>query len=219
MTDETNNNGAETQAQTEAKETSMVLGFDDMNEKPVDASATQEKGDDTDKTDSKASEEKTSNEEVDYKAIELPEGFDVDTELLEEVSPLLKEHKFSADKAKELFKMGAKMIEKIQAQQVKAFEKQVDDWREECVKHPVLGNEEELAKANRAYKQLVPAKLDKIFGDFGLKNNPDLALFFHELGGKIADDKLVLSSATGVVPGNRDSVGNPTLSFDDMKRK
>lgn len=170
------------------------------------------------KADESKADEPSVDEEVDYSKIVLPEGFSIDEQMMSQATPLLKEIGVNKDNASKLFGMAAKLIENHTNKQMQAFNTQVEAWRQEASNDPILSKPENIAVANRAYKNFVPEKLEKLLEGFGLNNNPDMAHFFYEIGSKMGDDKLVLSSGGGTMPSNRDITGSPVLSFDDMKK-
>lgn len=142
----------------------------------------------------KKEEDKKSLEEVDYASIDMPDGFEVDNEVLEDVSPLLKDMGVSKENAEKLYGVAAKMMQKSQEKMQEAWSKQVDAWEKETLADEEIGSIEALATANRALKTFGSEKLQSELISLGIGNHPELIRFCHKIGKAISDDGLVTSS-------------------------
>lgn len=143
---------------------------------------------------------KEKTEEFDYSKIDMPEGFEVNQEIMAEVSPLLKEMRADAEKAQALAAVGAKLIEDTYNKQLQAWQKQVDDWEKEVLADSEIGTKEAIAIANRAVQKFGSPKLQEELLRLGIGNHPELVRCFWKIGTMISDDSLVVSSKSNAEP-------------------
>lgn len=223
MSEPTDNTAATaaTAATENAEEKS--LAFSSMMEEPKTGEGTP--APDEDKTKQEPEEDKTSeenednaespDEEVDYSQIKAPEGFNLDKEIMAQISPILKELKCSKENAEKIVAAGAEIYNRALKEQADGFSKKVQEWEKEVRADEVLGNEENIAIANRAVIQFGNERLTKEIIEAGLGNNPAFVRFCYEVGKAICEDTVVNASGSAKAS-NRNELGEPMLSFKDM---
>ena len=133
--------------------------------------------------------------EVDYAKIEMPEGFEVNGEVLAEVSPILKELNCSAEQATKLFAIASKMVEEANDKQNKSALKYFDEQKSITEKDPVLSKPENLAIAARAFEQFAKPEL-KEFMKQGWGDHPLFVDLFYQIGVRMSEDNAVLGTAS-----------------------
>lgn len=134
-------------------------------------------------------------EEVDYSDLSLPEGFELNTELMEELTPQLKDLGADKKQAEAIVGLGAKLIDNYQAEQISGWQKQVDTWVKETKNDPEIGSDEALAVACRAVKQFGGEELTEVFDKYGIGNHPAVVRFCYRIGQAISEDKAIPGSS------------------------
>lgn len=227
MSDPTDNAaaGAAVQTQTNENAEEKSLAFSSM-EKPIEEEkADAEKNDKTEGTEENSENEGSSDkdkqgepeteEEVDYSQIKCPEGFELDKDIMSQVSPVLKELKCSKENAEKIVAAGAEVFNKAIKSQADAYAKKVDEWEKEVRADEVLGKDENIAIANRAVLEFGDERLTKEIIEAGLGNHPAFVRFCYKVGKAICEDQIV--NATGSAKAsNRNELGEPMLQFKDM---
>ena len=130
--------------------------------------------------------------------LKMPEGMQVDTALLDAVTPIFKEAGITQEVAQKLADAYAPVIQKAgQAQHeaaMAAFDKQIEDWGKET--KAMLGPDavKEMAPAGRLIQTFAgkdaPA-LRQLLNDTGLGNHPLMVKFLIAAGKAISQDKFV----------------------------
>ncbi|WP_219096563.1 hypothetical protein [Pseudomonas sp. UMAB-40] len=148
-----------------------------------------------------------------YTDFKLPEGMDMDAEVLGEFKGLAKELNISQEKAQQLIDFQTKLATKQAEEYQAAVTKQKEDWAAAVKNDPELGGE----KYEKSVESAV--KVIQAFGDEGLKNllnttglgnNPALFKFCHRVSQAISEDKFVL-------PGNQQDAPKEMSIIDAFK--
>lgn len=222
----TTNNAPDTPAdsKTEATENpgEKTLGFSSMNEPATEPTEpeTDAKAE-TDKTppaDTNQPEDKTTSEdepiEPDYSDVKAPDGYQVDAEVMAEITPVLKELKCSKENAEKLVAAGSMLVKRTLEAQQTALEEQHEAWKKEVLADKELGKPENIAIANRAIDTFGDEGLKEIT-KAGLGNHPSFVRFCLNIGKAISEDSAVISAGS-TKASNRNELGEPMLHFKNM---
>lgn len=226
MSDPTDNAiaGAAGQTQTNENAEEKSLAFSSMenpneegkadteSDKNKGAEGNSEKEVSSDKD--KQSEPETG-EEVDYSQIKCPEGFELDKDIMAQVTPVLKELKCSKENAEKIVAAGAEVFNKAIQAQADAYAQKVSDWEKETRADEILGKEENIAIANRAVLEFGDERLTKEIIEAGLGNHPAFVRFCYKVGKAICEDQ-VINSTGSAKASNRNELGEPVLQFKSM---
>ncbi|MBU0522700.1 MAG: peptidase [Gammaproteobacteria bacterium] len=148
-----------------------------------------------------------------YADFTLPEGMDMDAEVLGEFKEFAKELNLPQDKAQKIVDFQTKLATKQAEEYQAAVTKQKEDWAAAVKNDPELGGE----KYEKSVESAV--KVIQAFGDEGLKNllnttglgnNPALFKFCHRVSQAISEDKFVL-------PGNQQDAPKEMSIIDAFK--
>jgi hypothetical protein len=223
MTTTNNAPDAPAENKTEATENpgEKTLGFSSMSEQATEPTEPETDAKvETDKTppaDTK-SEDKTTSEdepiEPDYSDVKAPDGYQVDAEVMAEITPVLKELKCSKENAEKLVAAGSMLVKRTLEAQQTALEEQHEAWKKEVLADKELGKPENIAIANRAIDTFGDEGLKEIT-KAGLGNHPSFVRFCLNIGKAISEDSAVISAGS-TKASNRNELGEPMLHFKNM---
>lgn len=136
-------------------------------------------------------------ESYDFKAVELPEGMELDQELTTEFSGIAKEMGLTQGNADKLMGMGVKLSTKIQEK----FEAAIKESQENQLKayktmlntDPEIGGanlKQALVDANVAYDKFVSDDAAALLEQTGLNNHPAIVKVFREIGKQLKNDNI-----------------------------
>lgn len=226
MSDPTDNAtaGAAGQTQTNENAEEKSLAFSSMEnpnkeEKTDTANDTNKETEGISENESSSDKDKQSEpeteEEIDYSQIKCPDGFELDKDIMAQISPVLKELKCSKENAEKIVKAGAEIFNKAIQEQAEAFAKKVSEWEKEVRADEVLGKDENIAIANRAVLEFGDEQLTKEIIEAGLGNHPAFIRFCYKIGKAICEDQIVNSTGSAKAS-NRNELGEPMLQFKGM---
>lgn len=124
---------------------------------------------------------------------QMPEGFELNSEITEQFTAYAKDLKLPQDKAQAAVDMGVRLVESFQSKQAEAFQQQQTTWRNEVTADKEIGGdklEENLGYAARALDTFAP-DLRQVLNDTGLGNHPAFVRAFVKIGKAISEDRLV----------------------------
>lgn len=124
---------------------------------------------------------------------QMPEGFELNSEITEQFTAYAKDLKLPQDKAQAVVDMGVRLVESFQSKQAEAFQQQQATWRNEVTADKEIGGdklEENLGYAARALDTFAP-DLRQVLNDTGLGNHPAFVRAFVKIGKAISEDRLV----------------------------
>lgn len=227
MSDPTDNAtaGAAGQTQTNENAEEKSLAFSSMENPGEEEKTDAQKSDKTEGTEGNSENEGSSDkdkqnepeteEEIDYSQIKCPDGFELDKDIMAQISPVLKELKCSKENAEKIVKAGAEIFNKAIQEQAEAFAKKVSEWEKEVRADEVLGKDENIAIANRAVLEFGDEQLTKEIIEAGLGNHPAFIRFCYKIGKAICEDQIVNSTGSAKAS-NRNELGEPMLQFKGM---
>jgi len=138
-----------------------------------------------------------------YEDFSLPEGMEMDADVLGEFKNLAKELNIPQAKAQQLIDFQAQLATKQAEQYQAAVIKQGQDWAAEVRNDPVLGGEnyeKSVESAIKVIQSFGDPALTELLRSTGLGNNPALFKFCHRISSAISEDKFVL-------PGSQTTTG------------
>nr|DAE17625.1 MAG TPA: putative protease [Podoviridae sp. ctx0K11] len=193
-----------------------TLGFSSMNEpatEPTEPKAdAKAEADKTPPADTKPEEDEPT--EPDYSDVKAPDGYQVDAEVMAEITPVLKELKCSKENAEKLVAAGSMLVKRTLEAQQTALEEQHEAWKKEVLADKELGKPENIAIANRAIDTFGDEGLKEIT-KAGLGNHPSFVRFCLNIGKAISEDSAVISTGSAKAS-NRNELGEPMLHFKNM---
>lgn len=134
-----------------------------------------------------------------YADFKVPEGLELNGEVLTEFQGLAKELGLSQEKAQKLIDLQTKLAQggeqERQQQLQQALDAQAKQWTDQIKADPELGGEKfEASKqvAVKAMAQFGNDALRHILNESGLGNHPELFRLFHKVGQAISEDKIVI---------------------------
>lgn len=121
-----------------------------------------------------------------------PEGFEINDELLAEVSPVFKELKLSNEQANKLMPLAGKFAERLVSAQNDAFQAQATDWAKKAKADSEIGGrnwkETETLVARALDRLEAPKEFRALLGDTKLGNHPEMIRMFRRVGAAIGED-------------------------------
>lgn len=138
-----------------------------------------------------------------YTDFKLPEGMDMDAEVLGEFKGLAKELNISQEKAQQLIDFQTKLATKQAEEYQAAVTKQGEQWAAAVKSDPELGGEnydKSVASAVKVIQAFGDDGLKELLNTSGLGNHPALFKFCHRVSQAISEDKFVM-------PGSQSNTG------------
>lgn len=129
---------------------------------------------------------------ADYQPFTLPEGVQVDEEMLGEFKAVAKDLKLSQEQAQRLADLQAKSVAK-QQESLRSVQAQ---WAEQSKSDKEFGGDnlkENLGVAEQALNKFAPPELRQLLKDTGLANHPDMIRTFVRVGKAISEDSKVVA--------------------------
>lgn len=135
-----------------------------------------------------------------YADFTVPEGMELDAQLLESAQPLFKELGLNQEQAQKLVDFQAANVQASQTGQAEAFNQLKLDWQDQSKNDKEIGGdkfEQSVSDTHEALGKFGTPELTKLLDDFGIVNHPEMIRFMSKVGGLTKED----------VPG---STGSPT---------
>ena len=126
-----------------------------------------------------------------YADFVMPEGVEVNAELLTEATPLFKKLGLNQEQAQELVDFQAKQIQAGATSQVDAFNQLMDGWREQSKNDSEFGGDkfdENVAIAQAAVSKFGTPELKQLLEEHGVGNHPEVIRFMVKVGKLTAED-------------------------------
>lgn len=138
-----------------------------------------------------------------YEDFTLPEGMDMDAEVLGEFKTLAKELNIPQAKAQQLIDFQTQLATKQAEQYQAAVTKQAQDWAAAIKNDPDVGGEnydKSVASAVKVIQSFGDPALTELLNNSGLGNHPALFKFCHRISAAISEDKFVLPGSQTDAP-------------------
>ncbi|MDN6861934.1 MULTISPECIES: hypothetical protein [Pseudomonas] len=161
------------------------------------------KPDDAEKPKDADGKEKPTGAPEAYEDFTLPEGMEMDTEVLGEFKNLAKELNIPQAKAQQLIDFQTQLANKQAEQYQAAVTKQSQDWAAAIKNDPEIGGEnydKSVESAIKVIQSFGDPALTELLNTSGLGNHPALFKFCHRISAAISEDKFVL-------PGSQTTTG------------
>lgn len=138
-----------------------------------------------------------------YEDFNLPEGMEMDVEILGEFKSLAKELNIPQAKAQQLIDFQSQLASKQAEAYQAAVTKQAQDWAAEIKNDPEIGGEnydKSVASAIKVIQSFGDPALTELLNTSGLGNHPALFKFCHRISAAISEDKFVLPGSQTNAP-------------------
>ena len=126
-----------------------------------------------------------------YANFQVPDGQEIDAEVLAEFTPLLKEAGLSQDQAQKFVDLQSRVTEKFAQTQQKAWADQQSVWREAAETDEEFGKgkyDASIVIARKAMREVGSPELAKALEETGTGNHPEFIRFFKRVGDAIGED-------------------------------
>ena len=138
-----------------------------------------------------------------YEDFTLPEGMEMDVEILGEFKNLAKELNIPQAKAQQLIDFQSQLASKQAEAYQAAVTKQAQDWAAEIKNDPEIGGEnydKSVASAIKVIQSFGDPALTELLNTSGLGNHPALFKFCHRISAAISEDKFVMPGSQTNAP-------------------
>ena len=138
-----------------------------------------------------------------YEDFTLPEGMEMDADVLGEFKNLAKELNIPQAKAQQLIDFQTQLATKQAEQYQAAVTKQSQDWAAAIKNDPDVGGEnydKSVASAVKVIEAFGDPSLKELLNNSGLGNHPALFKFCHRISAAIAEDKFVMPGSQTDTP-------------------
>ena len=138
-----------------------------------------------------------------YTDFTLPEGMEMDAEVLGEFKNLAKELNIPQAKAQQLIDFQSQLASKQAEAYQAAVTKQAQDWAASIKNDPEIGGEnydKSVASAIKVIQSFGDPALTELLNTSGLGNHPALFKFCHRISAAISEDKFVLPGSQANAP-------------------
>lgn len=133
----------------------------------------------------------------------LPEGMEIDAEVLGEFTAFAKELNLPQDKAQKIVDFQAKLAAKQADEYQAAALKQGQEWASQVKNDPELGGanyDKSVASAVKVIQAFGDDGLRDLLNNTGLGNNPALFKFCHRVSQAMSEDKFVMPGSQTAAP-------------------
>ncbi|WP_223528388.1 hypothetical protein [Pseudomonas sp. A-RE-23] len=138
-----------------------------------------------------------------YANFKLPEGMELDAEVLGEFTAFAKELNLPQDKAQKIVDFQAKLAAKQADEYQAAALKQGQEWAAQVKNDPELGGEnydKSVASAVKVIQSFGDEGLRDLLNNTGLGNHPALFKFCHRVSQAMSEDKFVMPGSQTAAP-------------------
>ena len=128
---------------------------------------------------------------VEYEAFTMPEGMEMDAEVLDEFKPIAKELGLDQAKAQQLVDLGSKIAAKMQQHSIEVWQKQTSEWKDQASADKEYGGKDfdaNLGTALAAVEKFGTPELKAILDESGFGNHPEVVRFMYRVGKAISSD-------------------------------
>lgn len=157
-------------------------------------------------------------ERYDYSAVELPENFCYDEQLLDEFNELAAKYNLSQKSADELMSMAVKLTQLTgnnYAQTMAEQQRQnVENFKQSLITDREIGGanlEKSMRTANIAYTQFADEEAQQLLAQSGLNCHPKIVKMFYKIGKCMQDDLIYGGNIAAPPKENREDILFPTM--------
>lgn len=158
---------------------------------------------DTDKKDAedKDKEEGNQDAQLSYSDFAVPEGMELDSEALNEATPILKELNASQEQAQKMVDVAASMLSKAAKKMADQHNAVVDGWRKETLetfgKDGEAKFQESVGRAEEVVKHFFNEDQRKVLTHYGLGNHPAFFAMCMAIAEGTGEDRPMMPSGSG----------------------
>lgn len=157
-------------------------------------------------------------EKYDYSAVELPENYCYDENLLNEFNELASKYNLSQKSADSLMKMAVKLAQQTGNNYARTAEeqqkRQVEEYKESLINDRELGGknfEKTMRTANIAYTQFANEDVQFLLSKTGLNCHPQIVRMFRDIGKRMQNDSVYGVNIAAAPKENREDILFPTM--------
>lgn len=189
--------GSSTSVQTEDDNSggSDTLLTDDKSDDNTDTGGSDDSGeggsDDNTDTTQETDGEGSQTAPDTYADFAMPEGVEVDSELLAEATPIFKELGLTQEQAQKLVDFQAKQVQASSQRNVDAFNQLMNDWQNQSENDKEFGGDkfdENIKIAQSAISKFGTPELKQLLEEHGVGNHPEVIRFMVKVGKLTAED-------------------------------
>lgn len=147
----------------------------------------------------------------------MPEGYELDKTVVDELKPILSKFKVGKDEAQSLVDLHVKALQNQQKKIQDAWLTQEKSWLETVGQDAELSNPQNQLIALQAVKVYATPELRTLLEETRLGSHPEMVRLFMKIGKSISEDSSVIGSTGNTQKLPRDETGRPMLSFNSMK--
>jgi len=157
-------------------------------------------GDDTDDQDGDDAGEGDEDSGEGYDDFELPDGMEVDTELLEALAPQMKEAGLSQEQAQAMVSAYAEKVAERAEQDAAAINELWSGWLNTAKQDKEIGGDKfdtSVDNANAAVRELASKEfVDEVLVQQGLGNHPEMIRFLNRVASHVLEDQVITGEQT-----------------------
>ena len=135
-----------------------------------------------------------------YVDFTVPEGTEIDKDMIEAFKPVAKELNLTQEQAQKLVDLQVKNREAETEAQREAFKQVRAEWVKEAREDPEIGGakfEENVGVAVKTLRFFGSDKLIALLETSGLGDHPEVIRVFHSIGSKFGEDRMVVDGEEG----------------------
>lgn len=133
-----------------------------------------------------------------YEPFQLPDGIEMNSEALEQLTPMLKDMGASQDQAQKLIDLQTETVQNLFAGQQRAWTDKQSEWRKAAENDDEFGKgkyDASLTVARRAMREIGTPELTDALNESGMGNHREFIRFFYRVGVAIGEDNLSFGTA------------------------
>jgi len=130
-----------------------------------------------------------------YADFTVPDGVEVDKEMLDEFKTTAKKLNLTQEAAQELVSLQAKHMTRIAQSLENTFKEITNEWKKDLAKELGADYKKDQGYAIKAIDKLGTPELRKILNETGIGNHKELVKFFVRVGKLVSEDSLVPGSS------------------------
>jgi predicted XRE-type DNA-binding protein len=156
-------------------------------------------GDESEKGESDAEEGEDGG--VVYEAFTMPEGMELNQELMDKVTPILQAHNMPQEDAQKVVDVGSELVSTTIRQMTEKHEARVQGWYDKTVEEHGKGGEaafgERSSVAARALEKYFSDEEKEVIKQYGVENMPGMFTMFYAVGQHLGEDGIGIPSSQG----------------------
>ena len=160
-----------------------------------------DKGGDTDEGGDKKPKEGDKTIPETYEVVDLPEGMEIDQEMLDTFTPVFKELGVDQEGFNKIMEKYVPALtgqaEATRQQALKDYKNTVDAWKKDTLKELGADSKKSLALVAKARDKFGDEELVEVFNETGIGNHPAIVRMLAKVGGTISEDAFPDSDTDG----------------------